>query len=173
MVNNFGGCLAFILQAEGGWSDNPDDPGGCTMRGITLQSFRLWKGNTQLTCADLNKVTAEDASAFYHQEYWVPLHGDALPPGVDLMVIDCAVNIGAPRSVRLLQEHVGVPVDGLFGPHTLASVLHAQPVPLIDDLAAAQTKLYQGLTEFAIFGQGWLNRVNARHRAARSMAVQP
>lgn len=169
-VNNFPTCLAFTLQQEGGWSNNPNDPGGCTMKGVTLAAFQQWKNDTSLTCADLSNITSDDVSDLYQQNYWTPVSGDDLPAGVDLMTWDMAVNAGVGGSAKLLQASVGVTIDGGIGPETLAAVTAANPVTLINALAQHQSQYYQSLSTFKYFGTGWLNRVNARHAAALSMA---
>lgn len=170
MADNFDACLAFTLKEEGGWSDNPNDPGGCTMQGITLASYRDWKNDSTLSCEDLHVVTSEDVTAFYHDEYWDRSHAESFPFGVDLMVMDAGVNMGLGRSAKILQEQVGVAADGAIGPATVAAVLAIDPSILIDSLAKAQLEFYYSLADYAIFGQGWINRVSARHTAATAMS---
>jgi lysozyme family protein len=170
MADNFHGCLAFILKAEGGWSDDPSDHGGCTMRGITLQAYQAYRGNPALTCADLQQIGVLDVTAFYHDQYWVPLQAQILPLGVDLMVVDCAVNIGSLHSVELLQGQIGVTADGVIGPMTMTAVWQIDAETLISSLADAQSLYYQNLPQYAIFGEGWLNRVQAREAAALAMS---
>jgi lysozyme family protein len=169
MADNFHGCLAFVLTAEGGWTDNPNDPGGCTMRGITLAAYRAWKRNPDVTCAELYVVSAPNVTGFYYDEYWVPMWAQKLPAGVDLMVMDAGVNMGVSRSLKLLQGQIGVAEDGVIGPSTLNATLNIEPAILVDSLAQTQTEFYQSLADYTIFGEGWLNRVNARHAAAVAM----
>ena len=170
MANNFAPCLAFVLKAEGGWSDNPNDPGGCTMHGITLASYQEWKHNLALTCSDLHVISETEVTDFYYDEYWIPSHGASMPLGVDLMVVDAGVNMGLGRSAKILQAQVGVTADGAIGPATLTAVLAIEPTILIDALTQAQINFYYGLADYAIFGQGWINRVNAREAAALVMS---
>ena len=114
-MNNFPACLAFTLTQEGGWSNNNSDPGGCTMKGVTLATYRSWKQDPTITCAELRNISSDDVSALYQQDYWTPVHGNSLPTGVDLMVWDMAVNAGVGGSAKLLQATVGVTVDGGIG----------------------------------------------------------
>ena len=44
MIDNFEYCLSVVLENEGGWSDHPRDPGGATMKGVTLKTFRAYFG---------------------------------------------------------------------------------------------------------------------------------
>jgi lysozyme family protein len=169
MADTFAECLAFTLGEEGGWSNNPRDPGGCTIAGVTLPSYQDWKQNHALTCNDLQLISHADISDFYQTMYWQTTSAQTLPPGVDLMVFDAAVNMGVSGSVKLLQTQVNVVADGDIGPITLAAVSAIAPVILVADLAQAQTVFYQTLSDFAVFGTGWLNRITARQTAAIAM----
>jgi lysozyme family protein len=172
MADTFPICLAFTLQAEGGWSDNPSDPGGCTMSGITLRSFQNWKKNASLTCADLARIESDTVSSFYENEFWLALAGGRLPVGVDLMVFDEAVNTGVPTSVMILQAQVGTPVDGRVGPHTLAAIAAYGSRTLITKLGQAQLAYYRALPQFPVFGHGWTQRCQRREDAAMAMLTR-
>lgn len=82
------------------------------------------------------------------------------------------VNAGIWCSARLLQRALGFTgeeVDGGIGPKTLGAVGKFDARLLIDDLAGRQMAYYRSLIDFAIFGTGWLNRINARRTAALAM----
>jgi lysozyme family protein len=170
-MQNFVSCLAFTLTQEGGWSNDPADPGGCTMEGIILSTYQSWKNDLTLTCNDLQNITSDEVSAIYQQNYWNHVQGDDLPNGVDLMVFDEAVNAGVGGSAKLLQEILNVTVDGSIGPDTLAAVANVDPTILINELAQQQTAYYQSLPGFLTFGAGWLNKVNTRQAAASAMVT--
>ncbi len=165
-MNNFPACLTFTLQMEGGWSDNPNDPGGCTMEGIILSTYQNWKNDQTLTCSDLQNISSDEVSSIYQQNYWTPIEGDSLMNGVDLMVFDMGVNAGTHGSAKLLQASLGVSVDGDIGPETLSAANSMNAIDLINRLAQHQAAYYRSLSDFQYFGNGWLNRVNARHAAA-------
>ena len=172
MSDRFEICLAFTLKAEGGFVDNPADPGGATNMGITLATYRQWSDDPELGVLQVQDMTERTARAIYRSLYWNPLRADALPAGVDLSVFDMGVNAGIWRSARLLQRALGFTgeeVDGCVGPETLAAVAKADPGSLIDDLAERQSAYYHGLADFATFGVGWLRRTDERRRAALAM----
>jgi lysozyme family protein len=169
MADSFSTCLDFTLQAEGGWVDDPRDAGGCTQHGITLSVFREWKDDPQLTCDDLQVITSDEINAFYQEMFWLPIHAQSLPLGVDLMIFDAGVNMGVSRSVKILQSILNVTVDGAIGIQTLAATFQIAPITLITSLAIAQTKFYESLSNFDRFGTGWLNRVHTRQLAATDM----
>jgi lysozyme family protein len=172
MADAFDTCLAFTLREEGGYVDNPTDPGGATNMGITLATYREWSDNPDLAAAQVQDMTQRTAKAIYRTSYWNPLRADALPAGVDLSVFDMGVNAGIWRSARLLQRAIGFTgdeVDGCIGPETLAAAAKCDARSLVDDLAQRQAAFYRSLDDFDTFGEGWLNRTRARQRAALAM----
>jgi len=172
MADTFDTCLAFTLREEGGYVDDPADPGGATNMGITLVTYRQWSENPNLGPTQVQGMTERTARAIYRSLYWNPLRADALPSGVDLSVFDMGVNAGIWGSARLLQRAVGFTgeeVDGCIGPETLAAAGKWDPRTLVNDLAKQQLAYYRTLSDFPTFGTGWLNRTEARHQAALAM----
>lgn len=174
MADTFATCLAFTLQQEGGFSDDPNDPGGATNYGITLQTLRNYTGNALLTADDIRNIGMDTVRAIYQANYWQRMRCDALPAGVDLMVFDSGMNIGTGRSAEMLQEAAGLSgadVDGAIGPQTLAAVARVAPAAMIGDLADRQRAYYRSLATFPTFGRGWLARVDRRAAAAAAMGA--
>ena len=172
MAHAFDICLAFTLREEGGYVDDPADPGGATNMGITLATYREWSDDSELGPAQIRDLSERTARAIYRTLYWNPLRADALPPGVDLSVFDMGVNAGVWRSARILQRALGFTgeaVGGSVGPETLAAVAKAAPRALIDELARRQAAYYRELSDFATFGASWLARTQARRNAALTM----
>jgi lysozyme family protein len=168
---NFATALAFTLQAEGGFVDDPYDPGGPTNQGITLETFRAFGGGGE-TIGDLQRISPLAVAAIYREHYWQPVRGDELPAGVDLSVFDMGVNAGPRRSIELLQHALGCAVDGDFGPETLARVTEvASATDLIAGLARMQHFYYAGLPGWGRFGKGWQARTLARRAAANALVV--
>jgi lysozyme family protein len=172
MDERFSECLAFTLRAEGGYVDNPDDPGGATNMGVTLATYRTWSDDPSAGVSQIRDITKRVAGAIYRTLYWHPVRGDALPVGVDLSVFDFGVNAGVWRSGRMLQLALGFSgdaVDGCIGPETLAAAVKADAQTLIEALSSRQATYYRSLPDYPIFGQGWLNRTEARRDAALAM----
>ena len=159
MIENFDTSLSHVLKSEGLWSDNPADPGGATMKGITLAVYREWKRNPHITKEELRVIPDEDVYNLYKQNYWDKVHGDDLPAGVDYAVFDSAVNMGVGRAAKLIQEAAGVTADGVLGPASLSAIQQADTKELIEKFSELKDNFYKSLPTFSTFGKGWLNRV--------------
>ena len=165
MADPFDPCLAFTLAQEGGWADDPYDPGGPTNRGLTMPDLLHW--NREATLADLRAMPDDLVAALYRALYWMPVRGWALWPGLDLMLFDAAVNTGVGIAGKQLQRLVHVVPDGAVG------VITAQAARSVDDRPAlllalrdAQVGGYRAMGNFPRFGNGWLARCERRHAAA-------
>lgn len=172
---SFHQALAFVLRWEGGWADHPSDPGGATMKGITLATYTQWRisqGHKKPTKEDLRSIPDEEVEAIYRQGYWDKCRCDELPLGLALLVFDMAVNAGPSRSIRLLQEALGVSVDGIIGPETLGAARAADPQEAAAEFTARRSMYYASLSTFGTFGLGWMRRTAAALSTATVMAIR-
>ena len=172
----FEAALAHVLEMEGGWTNDPYDPGGPTNLGITLSVFAAWKGltltdaNRQALMEELKRLDAAAVRPIYRERYWNPSRAGDLPAALAVMHFDAAVNHGVSGAARMLQQALGVSVDGKIGPQTLAAA-HGQPVAeVIDRYADIRRARYRSLSHFWRFGRGWLRRVDRTVLAARQIA---
>lgn len=175
MDRNFARALALVLKSEGGWSDNPADPGGATMKGVTLANFRRFV-KPDATKAELREITDEQLATVYRRFYWDAVAGAELPDGVDYAVFDFAVNSGPGRATKYLQAAVGTAQDARIGPATLQAVRARPAGTIIDDLCDARLAFLKRLPTWPIFGKGWSDRVGSVRSRALSMSagfVQP
>lgn len=173
-ASNFAACIDFTLDAEGGFADNPRDPGGATNHGITIATLSAWLGKPA-TVEDVRDLTEETATEIYRARYWDRVSGDELPAGIDLMVFDFGVNAGPSRSIRRLQQAVNVDDDGIIGPITLGAVrthFEADADALISEIALLQEQYYRSLSSFRVFGHGWLDRLDRREILSKRMATR-
>lgn len=171
MKGNFEACLAVVLTHEGGRSDHPADPGGATMKGVTLSTYRQHRPGA--TKADLRAITDAEVRTIYRRGYWDAVKGDDLPAGLDLVAFDAAVNSGPRRGAQWLQAALGVAADGIVGPKTLAMAKAADPKAAIMLACAARLLFLQGLSTWQTFGKGWKSRVDDVQRRALAMAAPP
>lgn len=167
MESNFPFCLSQVLRFEGGFSDNPKDPGGATMHGITLSTYKAFKNTPDLSTSALKAITDVDVAAIYRKQYWDPCNCGALRAGIDLAVFNFAVNAGVRRCGELLQSTLGMPVDGVIGVHTLSAANSQSDV--VDKFLDATIDYYRKLPTFGTFGGGWVNRTEAVRSVAKNM----
>ena len=158
MKGNFEAALTAVLKHEGGWADHPADPGGATMKGVTLKTYSDWLGR-QASKDELRNIPNEHLSTIYKARFWDAVKGDDLPQGVDFVVFDMAVNSGPGRAARMLQAAVGATPDGAIGPRTLAAVAAQDPETLIATYQKNRQHFLEALPTFATFGKGWTRRV--------------
>lgn len=169
MESNFARSLKAVLVHEGGWADHPKDPGGATMKGVTIGTYRRYKPGA--TKEDLRNITDAELQRIYRDGYWDKVRGDDLPSGVDFCVMDFAVNSGPARAAIYLQEIVGVAPDGKIGPLTLQAVAKWDSVALIEALCAKRMGFLKRLSTWPTFGKGWSARVTGVLRLAKDMAI--
>ena len=163
MKDNITECLKALLKHEGGYVNNPKDPGGMTNLGVTKRVWEEWVGRT-VDEAEMRALTPALVEPLYKQKYWDAIKGDDLPSGVDMTVFDCCVNSGAGRATKIAQKVVGVTQDGGFGPKTLAAILefceqHGED-QFIADYNSERLNFLKALPTFEHFGKGWSRRVN-------------
>jgi lysozyme family protein len=151
-----------VLRNEGGFVDRADDHGGATNRGITSRTLGEYRGlGRPATVAEVKALGEKEARAIYLQRYVQPF---ALVPMDELkaQLVDIGVTDGPVSAVRMLQEVLGVPIDGIIGQRTLAA-LGATPWRLVSNgLVACRVVKYARLAERdetqRVFLRGWLNR---------------
>lgn len=167
-MSTFDSCLAFTLSEEGLNSDNPLDPGGRTRKGITQRTYDAWRDAHGLPRQDVWSMPDQECHDIYEQEYWEPSHANVLEPPLALCVFDAAVNMGIHKATELLQEAIGVPVDGIFGPVTLEKANAMDIGDAVRFYHNRREMAYRAMSGFGRFGHGWLNRNDSCERLALS-----
>lgn len=169
-------ALRHVLEMEGGFSDDPYDPGGPTNRGITLAVFARWRGVTldassrARLIGDLKRIDDQTVADIYKARYWQPASCALLPKPVAAMHFDAAVNHGVTGAARLLQAALGVPADGEIGPQTLGAVRAEAARTIVERYGDQRRARYRALPQFWRFGRGWLKRVDATEAFALTFA---
>jgi lysozyme family protein len=158
MKSNWDRCFEMVIIHEGGYTDNPIDPGGSTNWGCTKAVWEQYVGH-KVTKDDIKNLTKEDVKPLYKKRYWDAIHGDALPSGLDYCIFDCAINSGVNRASKFIQEIVGVPADGAIGNNTISAIVQINPITLINEFSDKRQSFLKSLKTFATFGNGWTRRV--------------
>ena len=170
-ATNYRPCLDHVLRWEGGFVDHPKDPGGATNLGITRATLQRHRGR-HVTAKDVRALQLSEAAEIYRAGYWMPVRGDDLPKGLDLVAFDAGVNSGPARGARWLQAGLRVPADGRVGPQTLKAARNApDTVAVIQRACAARMGFLQRLGTWSTFGRGWSRRVADTEAAAVAMCA--
>jgi lysozyme family protein len=159
MLSNFPQCFALVLKNEGGYVDNPKDPGGATNLGCTKATWESWVGHP-VTKDDIRALTPSDVMPLYKAKYWDTIKGDYLPEGVDYAVFDFAINSGPSRAAKALQSVLSTNPDGQIGPATLRALEAANPREVATAVCEARIAFLQSLSTYGTFGKGWSRRVS-------------
>lgn len=163
-MSAFEAAFARTIQFEGGFSDDPNDPGGATKYGISSRSY---------PDLDVRTITLEQAKAIYLRDFWEPASCDRLnDPEVAAKVFDLAVNCGIRKAGEILQRAINflirheaeVSEDGVIGPSTIHAAEMCNQRLLLLALRGEQYVHYRALvqskntTRFETFAGGWLRR---------------
>lgn len=133
-------ALALTLSFEGGLSDDVNDPGGRTMKGVTQRTYDDYLTSLGEPSKDVAFITDAELKDIYGSRYWNAIGGDDLPPGLALVAFDVAVNHGPRRALEWLQEGASTPVS----------------------ITVRRMQHYVALTElWPRFGRGWARRAYA------------
>jgi lysozyme family protein len=170
----FDELIGSVLNFEGGFSDNPNDHGGITNRGITFATFKLGAEKylgMEPTLENLKNLTVEQAKTLYRKMYWEPMGGPKIMnKQVAHIMFDMAVDSGVGTAVRYMQKTLNnmgnsLAVDGVAGPLTLNAINTANSNELFNNFKTARINFYKAIIANdptqKVFEQGWMNRVNS------------
>jgi len=143
-----------LMGHEGGYSDNPTDPGGKTRWGVTERVARArgYKGDMR----ELPQAFAKEV--VYRPDYWNAMKADQLPASIRFDVFDAAVNSGPGQAAKWLQRAAGVKDDGVIGPVTIAAATALGP-ELRARFNGTRLMFMTSLPAWSTFGRGWAKRI--------------
>lgn len=171
-VSGFARALPRVLVHEGGYVNDRFDPGGATNKGVTYRVYDAYRTMRNLPTRDVRDISPAEVSEIYRLQYWDKVSGDQLPPGVDYVLFDGAVNSGPSQSIKWLQRALGVTVDGQIGQATLQAVTErGNPAALIDAICDRRLAFLQALKTWPRFGKGWAARVASVRKTGKSWAM--
>jgi lysozyme family protein len=156
-------AMVRVFADEGGYTDDPKDPGGATNWGITIFDARkYWKADASPN--DVRLMPKGIAADIYRKHYADPLRYDDLPAGFDYSVLDAGINSGLGRAVPWAGKALGASVKGIGDVVPLANAA-SDKVSLIQKYWAVRLSFLHGLRTWDHFGGGWGKRC-ARGEAA-------
>lgn len=163
--------ISKTLVHEGGYVNNPADPGGATKYGVTQRDINGLPGFP----ANVADLTEDQAITYYLQYYWIKFgskgklaqtyYPQIIAQGVLDKLYDMSVLFGIGTAVQLLQIVLNCATDGAFGPNALAAVNQAEPVSLLQSFQTALVSHAIGIANATPssrqFLAGWIRRINS------------
>jgi len=171
----YSAALRQILKFEGGYVDDPVDPGGATNFGITQRTYDSWRrrqdikipfpANPYLPTRSVALIESSEVAAIYKEDFWLPMACDKLIYALALVCFDTAVQWGVHGASQLLAEAAGIP--GATDPATIirqACWTYATPQDLVLKIISARKAFrYNRVKRNPLqvrFLKGWLSRDN-------------
>lgn len=151
-MSNYETAINRLLGNEGGYVNDPADPGGETNWGISKRSY---------PGISIKDLTRDQAVALYRRDFWDRAALESQPLGIGFQMLDFAVNSGAGSALRALQRAAGVADDGHIGPQTLAAIAATPPHDLVMKFLAERLIFMTGCVAWASAGKGWARRIAA------------
>lgn len=169
MKENFARAMAIELRYEGGKVDDPRDPGGRTNQGVIQRVYSAWRAQKGLPIRDVYLMEPAERDEIYRRNYADKIRFSDLPTGIDLLVLDGAINSGPAQSVKWVQRALGLTADGIMGDVTVNAIVN-QPDQhkLIDDICDRRMLFLRNLKPWPIYKNGWTNRVNGIRATAKA-----
>lgn len=165
--------LKYVLKHEGGYVNDPHDPGGATNRGITIHTLKRWRKRA-VTPSDVKSLTLRETARIYEAYYWDTLRLDDVPKGVDYPMFSCGVLAGVGTSAKIMQRIVGAEDDGRVGKNTMTALntyLEKEGrAAFIKQFCADWLAYLKGRKGWPRYGRGWGRRVREVREVALVMA---
>ena len=159
MKNSFPKAFDILMKLEGGYVNDPDDPGGETKYGISKKAY---------PGIDITALTQEAAMSIYRVDYWQKASCDIIPVPIDVIHFDCAVNCGVKKANMLLQQSIsavvsgGIEIDGIIGKNTIDKLLSLSPdknIELEYQYMFNRLRYYYLLQNAHLYFKGWAGRL--------------
>jgi lysozyme family protein len=138
-----------LIGHEGGYVNNPSDPGGETNWGISKRQYLN---------VDIKNLTRDQAKDIYKRDYWDRC-GNILSNAMKFQMFDAAVNHGLPNAIRMLQNAGGCAPDGHWGAISTAAYRSMKDHDVAMRFLAQRLDFMRKLSTFKVFGAGWCGRI--------------
>lgn len=162
-----------VLKHEGGFVNHKNDRGGATNLGVTQDTLSAWLGRPA-TIQDVKDLTKEIAAKIYKKNYYYAPKIDLLPDLIEPIIFDIAVNSGAGRAIKMLQQALfdkGYPVgtaDGVIGKNTIKYAnewVDSLGAVAINTLVDYRVRFYKKIIaknpSQKVFENGWMARAES------------
>lgn len=159
---SFGPAVELVFRHEGGFVNNPSDPGGATKYGITLAVLAEWR-KKPCTADDVLKMPDTEAKDIYKAKYWNAVQGDSIQnQNIANWCFDMAVLRGVDGACKTMQAALGVAQDGAVGSKTILALNQANAAMFLNVFRSLCVKKFvviaQARPASLQFLPGWVRR---------------
>ena len=174
-LKHAGRMLDFIMEREGGFVNDPKDPGGATKYGISLRFLQTidpamadLNDDGDVNVDDIFSMTMETARAFYMDLFYKPMGIGRYPAPMGAAMLDTGVNMGKTRAGIILQQALNksgadLAVDGIVGPKTRTALMFFDTMDTLRAFLLVRVFVYAQLCrenpDLHRFFFGWVERV--------------
>lgn len=182
---SFENAIPVLLKHEGGYVDNPADPGGATNYGVSLRFLADYPdigdfdGDGDVDAEDIANMSVEDAKNIYKEMWWDKYkYGNIIDQTIATKVFDASVNMGSSRAHKLLQSALNkafglkLTIDGVLGPATFGVINSVSDdteqvllTAYCDEMYGFYQRLIANKPKLKVFARGWKNRAYSLSRA--------
>jgi lysozyme family protein len=164
---NFERSLKFVLDAEGGFSNDKHDRGGKTNKGILQREYDEYRDNRQEDRRSVTEISDDEVEDIYYNDYWVRGKCFKMPWPLCVVHFDGCVNTGVGQASKFLQRAVGTKDDGAIGGKTILALegklADVGVEAICKDIIEQRDGFYELLAKLdstqASFSDGWENRL--------------
>lgn len=154
-----------VLVYEGGYTNDPDDPGGATNKGIIQTEYDKYRRGKGLQSRSVRLIEDDETRQIYESNYWAPTHAQWLPDPLAYVMFDTAVLMGVGTAKKLLNTALAVGWQGSnWTPLTSSRLWKSHPVDLARRICDLRENRLRGLVDanqkLSKFLKGWLNRLD-------------
>ena len=175
MDSSWPASLAFVwLPSNDGavYHCDPNDTGGETSWGVTHTTWAAAVEHGLVADVPLAEATRDNLALVLKTNFWNVAGCDRLAVGVDMAVFNLAMVGGPGRAARVLQQIVGVAVDGQVGPQTLAAAGKFSSDSLIRKFTVSEETFYASIPPAKFFLRGWDRRAEDCKVAALALLAE-
>ena len=157
-------CMDRLMsdRIEGGYVNDPNDPGGETKYGISKRSY---------PSVDIRNLTKEQAKSIYFRDFWFSWM--EMQPEAAYHILSAMVHSGQTTVIRWVQRSLGVADDGQFGPISQAAYKKAQAAPFLFMFIAVRLDFFTRLKNWRHHGKGWSRRISLEMQIAAGDLTRP
>ncbi len=172
--SRFDDAINPIIKQEGGYVNHPNDRGGPTKWGITL-NFYQESVDSDATKEDIKNLSKETAKELYKTSFWQPNNfvvgelslGD-LPVPIGEVILSYSINMGQKTGHALLQKGINnlgydISEDGWLGPNTIDTAENCDPLELLKAISIKASTRYNEIIlsnrSQRVFLEGWMRRI--------------